>query len=84
MARNTRRRPRKWVNKADKTNINPKNGSKKSTPSRHLGSLGGSVLRKRQEGKEFQVKINDFGTTFGADFLLALLVFFGRHFFWMA
>ena len=28
------------------------------------------------------MKIYDFGTNFGAHFLLALLVFFGRHFFW--
>ena len=84
MARNTKRKPRKWVNKTDKANINLKNGSNKSTPSWHLGSLGGSVLRKTREGKEFQVKINDFGTTLGTDFLLPLLVFFGRHFFWWA
>ena len=69
---------------APQSNINPKIASKKSTPSRHLGSLSGSVLRKTQEGEQFQVKIYDFGTNFGAHFLLALLVFFGRHFFWMA
>ena len=67
-----------------KSNINQKIESQKSSPSRHLGSLSGPVLRKTQEGKEFQMKIYDFGTHFGTHFLLALLVFFGRHFFWMA
>ena len=70
--------------KTSKFNINQKIASKKSSPSRHLGSLSGAVLRKRQEGKDFQVKSNDFGTDFGAHFLLALLVFFGQHLFWTA
>ena len=67
-----------------KSNINQKIASEKSSPSRHLGSASGPNLRKTQEGKDFQLKNDDFGTDFGAHFLLALLVFFGRYFFWIA
>ena len=66
-----------------KSNMNPKIALKKSSPSRHSGSVSGPNLPKTQEGMDFQLKNDDFGTNFGAHFLLALLVFFGRHFFGM-
>ena len=69
------------ANKPSKSNINPKIASTKSRPSGHLGSLSGANLRKTREGKESLLKNKDFGTRFGAHFLLALLVFFGRFFF---
>ena len=52
------------ANKTSKSNINQKIASKKSSPSRHSGSLGGSILRRTQEGKDFMLKTNDFGPIF--------------------
>ena len=44
--------------------------------------MSGPNLPKTQQGMDFQLKNDDFGTNFGAHFLLALLVFFWSTLFW--
>ena len=68
----------------DKINIIQKSDDKNSSWSRHSGPWSDLVLHESQEGKEFHVKINDFGTTFGAHFLLTEIGKRGKRFFGMA